>query len=99
MKRLREIVTHPASLVAGVLSLAGIAVKPALIHIVWAVVWSQIGSIFTGLSLAAFTILPRIPMPSWLQSVGVGAALIAGAIYAAKLLDGVIERVQDQIDK
>lgn len=94
---LKKYLTHPATLVASGLSLIGIAVKPVIIHAILAVVWQQAGTIFTFASVAAFTLVPRIPGLAVLKPAAYGVAMVAGAVYLTKLGDKIYDEFQERI--
>lgn len=97
MTEVKELLTHPASLLSSGLALIGIAVKPAILHAVFAAVWSSAGTLFTAASIAAFSLVPNIEMLAPLKPVAVGLALITGAVYLVKLAEKVLDEFQKRL--
>lgn len=94
---LRDLLDHPATWVASILGLVGLAVKPVIVKAIFAAVWAQAGTIFTALSVAGFTLVPQVAALEPLKPVITGFALIAGALYLVKLGDRIIDEFQKRI--
>jgi hypothetical protein len=84
---LKKIITDPATVavtVAGALShLLGLGIADAIVHVVWA----NVPTLFTALSVSGFTLAPRV---EWLPAEPLTAAAIAvGGLYVLRLLNRV----------
>lgn len=93
----KEILKHPATLVSALLGGLGLAVKPALVLGVGGALWGQLGTLFTAISVFAFTVVPQVPALSPAESILTGAALLTGVAYGLKLLNRVYQRIQTQL--
>jgi hypothetical protein len=88
-----EFVNHPVTVLVGVFSGLATVWEPATALAV--VLWSQIGTIFSALSISAATLAPELPqLPEGSLQM---AAMIAGALYVAKLLDKTADAYFDRL--
>lgn len=97
IETLKKYLTHPATILAAVLSIVGITVKAAAIHAFVGAVWAQAGTMFTVASVAAFSLIPHLPVPGWVQSIAIAAAIVAGVLYVLKLSLRVYNRFERRI--
>jgi hypothetical protein len=97
---IKDIVAHPASKVAGVLSVLGFAIDPMVLHAAFTTVWGNVGTLFTASSIFSFTIAPNLPaLPPVVEQGGIGLTLGMGGLYLAKLLDRVYDAYDDKTDE
>lgn len=93
----KEILEHPASLIAGLLGAVGIAVNPGVFVAFAMTIWTSAGTLFTGLSILSFTVAPNVealtPYAGMLQS----AALIAAGVFLVKLAEQTHDNFEDRL--
>lgn len=79
---------NPTAVVGSLVAFAVGLLQPPLVDAVLATVWAQSGTLFTGLSIFAFTMCSELPFLArcgWVET----AALVAGAVFLLKLASTV----------
>jgi len=90
-----EILTHPLTVAASMATAIGQALGIKYVVAVTGVVWAQVSTVFTALSVSAFTLAPEIP---WLpREPLMAASLIIGGLYVLKLGDRVLDRIEARL--
>lgn len=94
---LKELIDHPASLIAGLLGAVGIAVNPGLIVAALMTAWSSAGTIFTATSILGFTVAPNIdsvaPYSGIFQTIAIATAVLFLLKLAEKTYDNFESRL------
>jgi hypothetical protein len=81
---LEAIAGHPIAKATGVSALVGVVLKLPLLVAILATVWTQVGTLFTALSVTAFSIAPKVPfIPTGLAQ---NTALVVGGLFVVKLV-------------
>lgn len=97
LKTLQKIVMNP---LAGLMVALGIVSKVlslGFVDAVAAATWSSIGSIFTGLSIASFTLGPKVEfLPEGTLTL---LALAAGTVYLTKIGVNYFDAIDDRLDR
>ena len=93
----REVLTDPLTVAlssaAALMHMLGVGWIEAVV----AVVWTQLPTIFTVLSISGFTLAPEL---SWLPEEPLtAAALVVAGLYVVKLSDDVIDQIQERLDR
>ena len=96
---LRDIVRHPVTVLsAGLAGLNGFVSLP-FIDALFAVVWSNVPTLFTASSVGAFTIAPNLGgLPAEVTEALQITAILLGLAYAGKLLYGVWTDAEQRFD-
>lgn len=94
---LRDLLEHPASLIAGLLGAIGIAVKPAVLIAAGMTVWSSAGTIFTGLSILSVTVAPNVGALAPYTGLMQTAALAAAAVFLIKLTKKTYDNFENRL--
>lgn len=90
----RDIITHPLSVVSGVIATLSAFLSAPWLDALMATVWGQSGTLFTFFSVGASTIGPVLPFPvRWLEI----AAIIAAVVFALKLADRVYDHYKSRL--
>lgn len=95
---LREFARHPVTVLSAGLASASSLFSIPFLDPVLAVVWLNIGKLFTAASISAFTIVPNVELPvaeagEALQIV----AILLGIAYAGKLAYGVAQQATERL--
>lgn len=92
----RRFVTHPVTTIMAALGVLGGVAHVPFLDAIWAVLWSQAGTLFTVLSVGATTLAPAV---SWLpvQELQV-AALFAGGLFVLTQVSKLWAGLQDRLD-
>lgn len=96
---LKELVRHPATLVTAVLTAAAQLFQIPLIDAFFGVVWGQLGTIFTAMSIISFSVIPNVDLGglafagSTLQSM----AIVLAVAYAGKLGYQAYDQFTDEL--
>ncbi len=93
---LTDILTQPAAVATALggalLQLLGVAWIDPFIGVLFA----NIGTLFTALSIAGFTIAPEV---GWLpEGTLTTLTLVAAGLYVLKLLDSFVDQLQQRLD-
>jgi predicted cobalt transporter CbtA len=91
-----EILLHPATVAMSLVATIGHALQFDLVVAITGAVAANAGTLFTALSIPAFTLAPRI---GWLpQGPLTAAAIVVGGVYVLTLLDRVVESIQMRLN-
>jgi len=81
---LKSVAAHPLAKATGVSALVGAIIKLPLVVALVGTLWAQLGTLFTALSVTAFSIAPRVPfIPTGLAQ---NTALVVGGLFVVKLV-------------
>jgi hypothetical protein len=100
----REAVENPVSWLLAFFASAAtvigaIAIDPTgSVVAISALVLDMSTTLFTALSIAAFTIAPNVDIPGWLADGLVAGALFMGLLAILKILSSVWDRLKDEVD-
>jgi len=93
IESIKNALDHWITVVTAVLGVLSFVWDPA--GALAGVVWSNLGTIFPAVSIAAADLAPRV---DWLtQDALDSAVLVIGALYVAKLADKTIDNAQDKL--
>lgn len=84
-ERIKDLITSPFTVVASVVG-SVLAIDPTFPITLGAVVWAQAGTLFTAVSISAFTVVPNVPWLAPLEHYFVAAALGFAGVYITKLV-------------
>ena len=91
-----DVLLHPITVAASLVATIGHALQFDVIVAVTGAVAANAGTLFTALSIPAFTIAPRL---SWLpQGPLTAATIVVGGVYVLTLLDRVVERIEMRLN-
>ena len=92
----KEILKQPITIAVALAGAVGHALGIGPITAVVSVLWTNISTLFTALSIAGLTLAPQV---AWLPAGPLTtAALIAGGAYVLKLLDRIVDRIESRLD-
>lgn len=92
---LRNLLEHPVTFVMAAVGIGGSVLKLPIVTALWATLWAKASAIFTVLSIAGFTLGPRVAfIPEEPLTV---AALGAGALVALKTASKVYDNYEDRL--
>jgi hypothetical protein len=94
---LDEIIDHPLTALGALATSATAILQPGALEAALGALWATAGTLFTALSIGAFT-LPRI-FPAIEPAVPILKGLFAGALvlYGMKLLAGVYQEFDNRL--
>lgn len=91
-KQISSYLTDPVTVALSLGAALGHALGIGWIQAVVAVLWANVSTLFTALSITGWSLAPRVP---WLPEGPLTAmALVAGAAYVTKLADKIIDQIQ-----
>lgn len=95
MATAKDILTDPLTVALSVGAAIAHALGIGWIQAIVAVLWGQLSTLFTALSIAGMTLAPRV---EWLpEGPLTAAALVAGGLYVAKLGDSIIDQIEARL--
>lgn len=95
MPTVTEILKNPFTIAIGAATALGHFLGIGPITAVVSVLWMNISTLFTALSIAGLTLGPEL---AWIPEAELTAlALIAGGLYVLKLLDRVFDQIQAKL--
>lgn len=95
----REFVRHPITVLSAFLTSVSSLFSVPFLDPVLAVVWANIGQLFTAASISAFTIVPNVELPyAQLGEALQIVAILLGLAYAGKLGLGVLRDASTKLD-
>lgn len=91
----RKILTDPVTVILATLGAIAHALGVGWVQAVVSVLWTNVSTLFTALSVSGFTLAPQV---AWIPEGPVTtAALVAGAAYVLKLADKMIDKIQAKL--
>ncbi|WP_049934658.1 hypothetical protein [Haloplanus natans] len=92
---LREAVSHPATVASTLVAVVGGALNLPVFGALATVAWAKAASIFTALSVAGFSLAPRVAfLPEGMLTA---LAIAAGLLYVAKIAYGVYQNLDTRL--
>jgi Flp pilus assembly pilin Flp len=90
-----EILKNPITIAVSIATAIGHMLGIGPITAVVSVLWANVSTLFTALSIAGLTLGPEL---AWIpEGPLTAAALIAGGAYVLKLLDRVFDQIQAKL--
>lgn len=104
-EQIEEIIRHPVSwIAAGVGTLLGVIGTVAFdptgsFAAILALLFDMSTTLFTALSIMAFTVLPNVPVPQTVVDLAVAGAIFMGILAVVRILAKVGGRLKSRLDE
>lgn len=95
--KLLSALKKPLAILSGALGTLAV-LDPSLVFALLTTVWVNAGTLFTGVSIFAFTVVPNVSELQHWQGAFVGAAVVLAIIRGSKLLLRVYNDYTEEID-
>ncbi|MFC6785415.1 hypothetical protein ACFQFH_05660 [Halobaculum halobium] len=92
-----EVLTHPVSAAASAFAALGSVLNPEFVFALGSALYAAAPSLFTGSSIAAFTLPQVFPGLSILKPVFLAIVAIAGPLYLLRLVNSSTDTIEDEL--
>lgn len=95
---LGDLARHPLSLATAFVTAVGALLHLKLLGAAAGALWASIGTLFTGVSIFAFTVAPEVGLSSGQLQLVQGVALFLATAYGVKMLFRFADRFTDKLE-